>query len=361
MYRLLVVGDLIVGIESKEAGSCEISSVKKLIKCVKAHAALGNLEVPLTQRGFHSDKLLAWRSPPAIAESIQEMGFKVLALATNHAMDYGNEGLFDTISALDKNEIKRTGAGTTLDEALTPALLPADSKHRIAIVSLSCTLPGNSAAGESRPGIAPIHVRTAYEIDLNRLQERPGYPPYICTRACDEDVKRICKLVNNVKEQGYAVITCIHWGVPFQKHLAEYQRPIAKALIDSGCDIVIGSHPHTIHAIELIEQAPVLYSVGNFIVSRDLMAIAARIVPASTLRTWHMSAEALVGVLEFETGKLVRVELWPIIIEDGLPRLVDTRNSHRILKETEALSDKLLPWDIRDGVANLEIQQVKRE
>jgi poly-gamma-glutamate synthesis protein (capsule biosynthesis protein) len=357
MYRLLVVGDLMVGTENKEPGNCSISSVKKLMKCIKAHAALGNLEVPLTERGFPSDKLLAWRSPPATAESIREMGFKALALATNHTMDYGNEGLFDTIGALDKTEIQRTGAGPTLNKAMTPALLPVDSYHEIAIVSISCTLPANSAAGESRPGIVPIHVHTAYEIDINRLQERPGYPPCISTKAYDEDVKRICKLVSNMKEQGYTVVTCIHWGVPFQKHLAEYQRPIAKALINSGCDVVIGSHPHTIHAIELIEQAPVLYSIGNFIVSRELMGLATRVVPESTLKTWHMSADALVGVLEFEAGKFARIELWPITIHNGLPKLAKTRDSHRILKETKALSAKFLPWDIHDGVAGLEIKK----
>jgi hypothetical protein len=47
--------------------------------------------------------------------------------------------------------------------------------------------------------------------------------------------------------------------------LAEYQRPVAHALIDAGADFVVGHHPHVVHPIERHRNGLIAYSLGNYV------------------------------------------------------------------------------------------------
>jgi len=355
MYRVLVVGDLKIGEETKEERCKVVKSVKHLIDTLGVDAAMGNLEVPLTTKGFPSDKLIAWRSSPSLANDLKEMGFTVLSLATNHALDYGVEGLLSTIDALQQAGIAWVGAGRNIDEAMAPVILTISKKLRVAVFAFSCTLPGNSAAGKERPGVAPIHVRTLYEIDTKRLDERPGYPAYVHTEVVREDLERVGCKIRKLKSQGYFIMILLHWGIPYQKQLAEYQRPLARFLAKSGCDLIVGSHPHTNQAIELVEGMPVFYSLGNFIDSLRLQEVKKRALSVDEFKSWQAAPEALIGILEFESEELVSIEVRAITIQHGIPHLADTGDSHRILKETEKLSNEPLPWNIRGGVAKLQM------
>jgi poly-gamma-glutamate capsule biosynthesis protein CapA/YwtB (metallophosphatase superfamily) len=350
MYRLMVTGDLMVGEETEQDNARVTEPVRRLIDTLHVDGVLGNLEVPLTDRGYPSDKLIYWRSPPATARELKKMGFTMLSLATNHTLDYGVEGLLDTLEILDQEQIKRAGAGRNLDEAMKPILIHPKENCKIAIFSIASTLHGNSAAGEGRPGAAPLRIRTLYEFDTKRLEERPGFPPYIHTLPRDEDVQRVCQAVQAMKKQGYAVMVAIHWGDPYQKKLAEYQRPLARAFIEVGCDIVLGHHAHTFHAIEVLKGVPVLYSAGNFIRTRRLDRISKEMWTDRNKEAWKMSSEALLGVLEFDNGSLSRVEILPIVIdENGVPELAAMEDANRILKEVDDLSRGLLRWTIVDG------------
>ena len=97
MFRLMVTGDLMVGEETEQDNARVTEPVRRLIDALHVDGVLGNLEVPLTDRGYPSDKLIYWRSPPATARELKKMGFTMLSLATNHTLDYGVEGLLDTL------------------------------------------------------------------------------------------------------------------------------------------------------------------------------------------------------------------------------------------------------------------------
>jgi len=354
VYRVLVVGDLIIGEEAEERRKV-FASVRNLINLLDIDAAVGNLEVPLTNAGVPSDKLIAWRSSPCLGNDLKGMGFTVLSLANNHALDYGVQGLFTTMRALRQSGIAWVGAGENIDEAMQPVILTINEKLKIAIFAFTCCLPCNSAASKERPGVAPIHIRTLYEIDTKRLDERPGYPAYVHTEVAKDDLRRVCHRIRKQKSEGYFIIILLHWGIPFQTQLAEYQRPLAESLVKSGCDLIVGTHPHVVHAVELIKGVPVFYSLGNFIDSVTLEGVVKQVVSPEELRAWETLPEALIGILEFEAEKLARIELRPVIIQHGIPNLADPRNSYRILKAIEALSDKPVPWNIQGGVAILEL------
>ena len=69
-----------------------------------------------------------------------------------------------------------------------------------------------------------------------------------------------------------------------------------------------------------------------------------------------MSLTALVAVLEIEDEGISKVELHPIVIDDGVPRLPSIDTAGRILKETEDLSTGILPWTISDGMGVIDLK-----
>jgi len=62
------------------------------------------------------------------------------------------------------------------------------------------------------------------------------------------------------------IIVYPHWGTEYlTSHPDKRQTDLAHQFIDSGADIIIGSHPHVIQPIEIYKEKPIFYSLGNFV------------------------------------------------------------------------------------------------
>lgn len=231
-----------------------------------------NLEVPLTDRGAPQEKAVPLRAPARLAAAVAAAGIHVATVANNHALDYGETGLFDTLDGLRRAGVLAVGGGRNLKEALRPAVWthPQDGM-RVAFLGLASTLPNSYAATPVRPGIAPVRVYTRYVLDPGTLLEQPGTAPYVETVAEAADVKRACQAVARAKRRADLVVVGIHWGVAYgfvagvQRDLADYQRPLGHALVDAGADLVVGHHPHVVHGVERYRHGVILYSLGNFL------------------------------------------------------------------------------------------------
>ncbi|NLI21003.1 MAG: CapA family protein [Clostridiales bacterium] len=72
--------------------------------------------------------------------------------------------------------------------------------------------------------------------------------------------------VASLKEQGADAVVCfLHFGQEYaRRHNAE-QTKMARAMVDAGADLVIGTHPHVIQGAEVYSGATILYSIGNFV------------------------------------------------------------------------------------------------
>src|SRR5262249_49333289 len=82
-----------------------------------------NLECPFTERGAPIPKNFNFRARPSTVQVLLDAGVKVVSLANNHLMDYGPEGVVDTVATLDGAGIAHFGAGRTLAEARRPAIV----------------------------------------------------------------------------------------------------------------------------------------------------------------------------------------------------------------------------------------------
>ena len=62
-------------------------------------------------------------------EVLKKLNVIGVSLANNHMMDFGEEGLSNTIKLLDENNILHTGAGKNVEEALKPMIITEAGKQ----------------------------------------------------------------------------------------------------------------------------------------------------------------------------------------------------------------------------------------
>lgn len=263
-FRLIAGGDIIMS----SPLTAEVSELRQRIK--SADIATANLECVVTARQSASDKFINLSMAPDLFPQCMSIGFDLLSFANNHALDYGTAGLRDTLRIAQEHEVHLVGAGENLAESLDGVIVERGGR-RVALMGASSTLPNSSAAAAHTPGIAPLRVNYSFRIDATTLEESPGMAPYVETRPVDADLERLCEAIRLRRQESDLVIVHLHWGVPLgwaaatQSEIADYQRPVAHAIIEAGANLIIGHHPHVVQGVEFYKGAPILYSLGNFI------------------------------------------------------------------------------------------------
>jgi poly-gamma-glutamate capsule biosynthesis protein CapA/YwtB (metallophosphatase superfamily) len=328
-----------------------------------ADLTMANLELPLTTADTPADKAITLRADPNIAPSLREKGIDLATVANNHALDYGPEGLAETIDALSGAGIAAVGGGADLERAMQPALLSV-SGCRVAVFGLASTLPPGYAAGPRRPGIAPVRVLSSFRIDSVTLDEQPGMSPWVETEAVDQDVRRACERIAEVRAEVDLVVVPIHWGIPngwcaaFQGPLADYQRPLAYSLVDAGADLIVGHHPHTVHGVERRGRALIAYSLGNFLfhsMAKDGELTLGESYPPYNLESLGTgeALETVVLEIQVEEGRMKEAGFRPARMNDnGEPELLDGADSRAVLRRLAELSSRLdTPMELLNGKA----------
>jgi poly-gamma-glutamate synthesis protein (capsule biosynthesis protein) len=105
-------------------------------------------------------------------------------------MDYGAEGLEQTLQLLDEHGIGHAGGGPSFREAHALALIHKNGRS-IAMLGYTCVfLPYGFAATEDQPGLAVIRVSTAYQASQN-IPYQPGSPAVTVTIPDSANVRRV--------------------------------------------------------------------------------------------------------------------------------------------------------------------------
>lgn len=208
-------------------------------------ARLVNLETSATTAGaFSREKSVHYRMHPANGDTLSAAGLSACALANNHVLDFGADGLVDTLKTLREVGVKPCGAGRDLAEARRPAAIPARSGARVRVAAVgsgSSGIPASWAAARSRPGVdrlPDLAEDTAREV-ADRLAEGRG--------------------------PGDIAVVSIHWGGNWGYEVTPDMRGFARALVDAGVDVVHGHSSHHIRPIEVYRERLILYGAGDLI------------------------------------------------------------------------------------------------
>lgn len=255
-----------------------------------ADVLIGHVEVPHTTRGIESrGDIPAPASAPENLEALGRAGFHVATLGGNHIHDRGAEGVADTIENLKAQGMATCGAGDDLAAARAPAVVTREERS-VAVLSYNCVGPSAGWAGERRAGCAYVHVLTHYELE----GANPGGPPRIFS-FCDPDtLEAMQDDVAAAKRTHDVVVVCLHKGlVHTPAKLAMYERPLARAAVDAGADIVAGCHAHILRGVEIYKDRPIFHGLGNFVVVTRALSVEGNASPER--RAWARRRQELFG------------------------------------------------------------------
>ena len=259
---------------------------------------IGNLESPLASSGVEfTHKKFRFKTEPKAAQALRSAGFTHLSLANNHILDFGAEGLKETLAALDANAILYAGAGMNLAAARTAGMTVVKGVT-VAFLSYSLTYPEEFFAGTEKAGTAP------------------GYASFFTA-----DITR-------AKNHADCVIVSFHWGGEGEDMPKPYQVAAAHRAVDAGADIVIGHHPHVLQGIESYNNGVIFYSLGNFAFGS----------------TSKNAAVSMIARVTFD-GSVREVEIIPLNVLNTLvrfqPRPLDGTAADRLVTKIGRLSSGL--------------------
>lgn len=178
-----------------------------------------------------------------------EAKINYFSTATNHAMDWGEQGVLATLDVL-----KKSGAyysGTAASQAEQDDVVVVD-KNGIKVALLAFTFDLN---GYKIPADKPY---LANEVRFNDADPAPDY-------------SLIKKQVAAAKARGAEwIIAYCHWGWEFEMYPHVNIREAAHKVIDCGVDTILGNHAHVSQPAEAIprpgkQDALVVYAFGDFV------------------------------------------------------------------------------------------------
>lgn len=258
LIEIVAVGDLMLG-----RGVTDVDAALQDVApwLTRADLAIGNLEgifdrgstvtspTQFAKRPFSAcndcilqrwEKPIWLRMPMIGAAALQRVGFDVLGLANNHALDNGSAGLGQTVGLLHKMGIYTPGVGRTSAAAFQPVVKWVKGRS-VAILAFTAIPP--------LPESAPMDDAW-----------------YVASWQWEE----MLTATINAHSQYNITIISLHWGNEYNKSTSNQQQALAQTLTKAGADIVIGHHPHTVQKVEIIStntnrEALIAYSLGNFV------------------------------------------------------------------------------------------------
>jgi len=243
-----------------------------------------NLETAITcSNDAWPGKGIHYRMHPAHLACLSCAGIDACSLANNHVLDWGPEGLEETLRSLHGAGIATAGAGAGIEEAWRPATLPVRGAARVLLFGW-CTptsgVPEAWAAAEGRAGLALLP-------DLS-----------------DAWADRVADHVLRHRRANDRVVVSLHWGSNWVSEIPAAHRRFAHRLIDRGAaDVVHGHSSHHPLPIEVYRGRLVLAGCGDLI--NDYEGIES-----------HGHWRSDVGCLYFATlgasGLLQRLEIVPM-------------------------------------------------
>lgn len=246
---LVAVGDILMHQDVKRAAELDPGGFPALWSDLvplfrEADFAFGNLETPVAPTTGRPGVPFQFNAPAALPGALRASGFTVLSTANNHAFDQGGVGVRETLERLRAEQLVALGSGEDRGQA-----------ERVQVLE--------------RQGlkVAFLGFTDLFNLDLNRRATEPWVRGL--------DLEPALQAVREARGRAHLVVVSLHWGNEYQHEPTRRQRDIARRLVEAGCDLILGHHPHVLQPVQILEsggrKALVAYSLGNFISNQDRM------------------------------------------------------------------------------------------
>lgn len=217
--------------QQTEKNKMRYSEVIPIFK--EADLVFANLEVPVkVDDTLNEYKDIIHESLPyPTAEMLRMLNIRCVSLANNHIYDRKMSGLQATIMLLDKLGIYHTGAGW-LPAHIEPVIIKQNG----------------------------LNIAFIAYVDQSTNPKAENFPELLINYF---ELGKVIRDIKKVREISDKLIVSLHWGVDYSYYPTEQQIREARLLIDSGADIIMGHHPHTLQPFEKYKTGYIFYSLGG--------------------------------------------------------------------------------------------------
>lgn len=300
---LSLVGDILLAENvGKKIDNFGINYPFERVKAVFSESdfTLGNLESSVAACGTAiKGKEYTFRADPKVLQGLKWSGINIVSVANNHVLDFGTDAFLETIKNLESSEINYIGGGENIDEAFKPVIVKKNDK-KVAIFGASRVIPYVWwYAGENKPGVAG------------------AYNP-----------ERLISEIKNIREQVDYIVVYLHWGTERETSPNKKQITLARQLIDSGADVVAGSHPHVLQGFEFYKGKLIAYSLGNFVFT-------------------NYGSPTIILNIKLDNNRVQSASVIPCIINNYVPEPVETKEGKQ--KIYDLLEQRSINMRIVDG------------
>ena len=257
-----------------------------------------NLESPLSDQNGETVSPLSnivFTGPPDGAKSLKDAGFTVVSTANNHSLDYGVNGLRQTLRFLDEVQILHCGTSTHTDSLYVPLFI---EKNNIKFVIFAVTTFMNFNPKNWRAYVAA------------------------------DDTVKLGEEIRKARSLADVILVSIHGGTESGSAPDRSIRKLYAWCARNGVDIVLGHHPHVTYGIERIGRTIVVQSLGNLVFFQPQHVWTQRSYGI------HFIVEKTDTSLSFDIESII-----PLHVGFQTERMSDTIQVRRLQKRTQALSN----------------------
>jgi poly-gamma-glutamate synthesis protein (capsule biosynthesis protein) len=387
-FTIVLTGQSLIHHDLRTISDDRLQAVTKILKA--ADVTFTNFESTVFGRhgGWPLKGSYFGCTPPTSMAALKEMGFNALALANNHAFDLGPSGILSTIEEAHACGFLHAGIGVDKRGAGTAAKMNFRSQA-VALVAMDAG-PGPSfmyAEDESgiriaRPGVNGLKVSRTFDVKpetfelLSSIQgefqssamERANYaqpedpPAPSCIgeidfygtifRRAEHNARRVrvdfdsavaqLAVIHKAASEGAFVIAYLHhhhWEPSWQE-VPSWVQSFARDCVDAGARIFVSHGAPVLQPIEIYNDSPIFYGLGNFLFHTDHDETA-----WSPSEVW----KSVIASCTFDTkGLLESIDLHPIVI-GGVEALED-RQLERLA--FPVLAEGHIAHDILDDLAD---------
>lgn len=212
----------------------------------RATLRIVNLETAVTRTGRPwPGKGIHYRMHPGNVGVLTSARLDACVLANNHVLDWGREGLAETLCTLQAAGLRTAGAGAGEELAWAPLSFELGAGRRLlllACATASSGVPADWTAGAGRPGVALL----------------PDLSEATASRLADDLARQ--------RRRGDLAMLSIHWGGNWGLEVPTAHRRFARALIDRGAvDLVHGHSSHHPMPMEVHRGRLIVYGCGDLL------------------------------------------------------------------------------------------------
>jgi hypothetical protein len=204
----------------------------------QADVRIGNLEAVCTARTRPAGSIgSCMRAQPQKVALLRDAGFTAMTVANNHCLDFGSDGLAESVNLLEQAGIHTCGHAPGPGQCGAPAIFEVKG-IRIGMLGF-CD-----------------HWRVPVSEPITRAP----------SEAVPETMERaVAELSSNVN----LIIVQVHWGYEFALHPLRMHRDTARRLAAAGAHLVLCHHAHVPMGVERYGNSVIAHGLGNFLMPPD--------------------------------------------------------------------------------------------